>query len=57
MGFRRQTRDEVIRLHIEEGQSTRALAKQFQLGRTTIQNWLRAHRNETNFSILQLKSF
>jgi hypothetical protein len=27
MGFRRQIKDEIIRLHIEEGQSTRAFAK------------------------------
>lgn len=37
MGYSKRLKDEVIRLHIEEGWSTRSLAKQFNMGRTTVQ--------------------
>lgn len=47
MGYNRQFRDEIIRLHIEEGWSTRSLANEYGIGRTTIQSWLRSHRDHT----------
>jgi len=42
-----EQRTEIIKLHIECGYSTRFLANKYQIGRTTIQSWLRALRNET----------
>lgn len=41
-------KNEIIRLHINEGYSTRALALQYQIGRTTVQNRLRDYRKKTN---------
>ncbi|WP_094607152.1 hypothetical protein SPSIL_013830 [Sporomusa silvacetica DSM 10669] len=40
-------RKEIIKLHTEGGYSIRLLANKYQIGRTTIQSWLRAYRNET----------
>lgn len=38
---------EIIKLHTEGGYSTRRLANEYQIGRTTIQSWLRSYRIET----------
>jgi transposase-like protein len=45
--YTNEQRKEIIRLHLEEGYSTRLLAKEYKIGRTTIQSWLRAYRNDT----------
>lgn len=45
--YTNEQRKEIIKLHTEEGYSTRLLAKKYQIGRTTIQSWLRTYRNET----------
>jgi hypothetical protein len=38
MGYNNHIKDEVIRRHINEGFSTRALALRYEIGLTTIQN-------------------
>lgn len=40
-------RNEILDLHLNQGYSTRVLAKEFGIGRTTIQSWLRSYRKET----------
>lgn len=44
--FSQAQRNEVINLHINENYSTRYLAKEFNIARSTIQNWLQAYRLE-----------
>jgi transposase len=39
-------RDEILRLHYEEGLSTRYLAETYSISRSAIQNWLRADRRK-----------
>jgi len=45
--YTHEQRKEIIKLHTQEGYSTRLLAKKYQIGRTTIQSWLRTYRIET----------
>ena len=45
--YTKEQRKEIIRLHTEGANSTRYLANKYQIGRTTIQSWLREYRNET----------
>ncbi len=45
--YTHEQRKEIIKLHTQEGYSTRLLARKYQIGRTTIQSWLRTYRNET----------
>ncbi|MDR3584247.1 MAG: helix-turn-helix domain-containing protein [Desulfosporosinus sp.] len=45
--YTNEQRKEIIKLHTKDGYSTRLLAKKYQIGRTTIQSWLRTYRNET----------
>jgi transposase-like protein len=45
--YTNEQREEIIKLHTEGGNSTRFLAHKYQIGRTTIQSWLRGYRNET----------
>ena len=45
--YTNKQRKEIIKLHIEGGYSTRLLSNKSKIGRTTIQSWLRAYRNET----------
>jgi len=45
------TKNEIIRLSYEESISTRSLAHQLKIGRTTIQNVLREYRTENNLQI------
>ena len=40
-----QEKDEIVRLHIEDGRSTRSLAKEFNVSRGALLNWIRAARN------------
>ncbi|MDF2501350.1 MAG: hypothetical protein K0Q77_2064 [Anaerosporomusa subterranea] len=50
MGYINEQRNEIIKLHTECGYSTRFLANKYQIGRTTIQSWLRAYHNEAGES-------
>lgn len=45
--YTNEQRKEIIKLHTEGGHSTRLLSNKYQIGRTTIQSWLRAYRDET----------
>lgn len=45
------TKNEIIRLSYEERISTRSLANQLKIGRTTIQSVLREYRTENNLQI------
>ncbi|MEN1762292.1 hypothetical protein [Anoxynatronum sibiricum] len=45
------TKNEIIRLSYEEKISTRALANQLKIGRTTIQSVLREYRTKNNLQI------
>jgi transposase-like protein len=36
-----EERDEIVRLHLEEGRSTRGLASEFGISRGAILNWIR----------------
>jgi len=40
-----EERDEIVRLHLEEGRSTRGLASEFGISRGAILNWIRAARS------------
>ncbi|HHV36114.1 MAG TPA: sigma-70 family RNA polymerase sigma factor, partial [Syntrophomonadaceae bacterium] len=42
----RRERDEIVRLHFEEGRSTRGLASEFGISRSAILNWIRAARSK-----------
>lgn len=46
--FSQEQRNKIIDLHINQSYSTRRLAEDFNIGRTTIQNWLRKYREELN---------
>ncbi|MCK8061720.1 MULTISPECIES: IS630 transposase-related protein [unclassified Fusibacter] len=41
-------KDKVLNKHINEGYSIRRLSKEFKVGRTTIQNWIRSYRLEND---------
>ena len=45
--YTNEQRKEIIKLHTEGGHSTRFLSNKYEIGRTTIQSWLRVHRSET----------
>lgn len=51
------TKNEIIRLSYEDGISTRLLAHQLKIGRTTIQSVLREYRTENNLQIRSNKGF
>lgn len=46
-GYNYKMHEEIIDKHINHGYSTRLLAQEYGIGRTTIQSWLRAYRTQT----------
>jgi len=41
-----ELKEKVIRLHLEEGRSVRSLTEEYNLGRGTLNYWLKARRKE-----------
>jgi len=41
-----ELRNEILRLHLEEGRSIKSLTKEYNLGNGTLQYWLRQYRKE-----------
>lgn len=39
-------RKKILRLHLEEGRTIRSLTAEYSLGKSTISNWLKKHREE-----------
>lgn len=50
-----EEREEILKLHIDKGYSTRFLSKEYNISRTTIQNWIRAYRKTNNLVYLPRK--
>ena len=44
--YSKETKDEIIRLHLKEGRTIKSLTQEYHLGSGTLQYWLRELRKE-----------